>query len=133
MKILMLLSFLMFLSSAQAQSVKTQTTGENQNMSVNTDREPSFIKGEIALYRLVAEGIEFSEEAKAKAISGEVMLSFDVMPDSTVKNTEVISGPGYGIDQAVKAYVEKLKFIPAQQNGVLVRMNLIMNFPVRAH
>jgi hypothetical protein len=45
----------------------------------------------------------------------------------------VISGPGYGIDQAVKAYVEKLKFIPAQQNGVLVRMNLIMNFPVRAH
>jgi hypothetical protein len=66
-------------------------------------------------------------------VTGNVELSFDVMPDSTVKNVKVISDVGYGVGDAVKKMVEQLKFAPAIQMGLRVKMNLIMDFPVKAH
>jgi protein TonB len=116
-----------------AQTKKTDPQNDPQNMAIKTDQEPFFPKGEMELFNLVSNGITYSDSAKAKYVAGDVMLSFDVMPDSTISNVVVISGPGYGIDEAVKNYVQKLKFAPAIQSGVKVRMNLMMNFPVKAH
>lgn len=127
------LIFLLIDRELQAQNQSNNTITDTQNIRVNTDREPGFVKGEMALYKIVSESIAFSDEAIVNAVKGQVMLSFDVMPDSTVKNVSVISGPGFGTEEAVKSVLEKQKFIPAMQNGVLVKMNLVMNFPVRAH
>lgn len=104
-----------------------------QNMTVNTDREPFFPKGEQALYTHVLYKVKYSEESKKKYIEGEVTLSFDVMTDSTVTNPVVISGVGYGIDEEVKKVVKELKFAPAIQMGMPVKMNVMYTFPVKAH
>ena len=69
----------------------------------------------------------------SKLIEGEVMLSFDVLPDSTISNTNVISGVCCGINEEVQRVVKALKFAPAMQNGIKMRMNVMMNFPVKAH
>jgi len=111
----------------------TSPANDPQNMVVNTDAEPFYPKGDQALYQYVYMNLKYSAEAKEKLVSGEVMMSFDVNPDSSVTNAIVISGPGYGINEEVKTLVEKLKFAPAVQNGVMVRMNVMMNFPVKAH
>jgi TonB family protein len=103
-------------SFGQTQTTKKEGMNDPQNMTVNTDAEPFYPKG-----------------AKDKLVTGEVLMSFDVNPDSTVTNAIVISGPGFGVNEEVKALVEKLKFAPAVQNGVKVRMNVMMNFPVKAH
>jgi protein TonB len=66
-------------------------------------------------------------------VEGEVMLSFWVDTDSTVSNTKVVSGIGYGIDEEVKRVVEGLKFSPGRQNGKARKMNVIVTFPVKAH
>ena len=77
--------------------------------------------------------IRYSEEAKKKYLEGEVTLSFDVKIDSTVTNTIVIRGLGYGVDDEVTRIVQKLKFSPAKQNGTIVKMNTMYTFPIKAH
>ena len=110
-----------------------KTTTDKQNKQVLTSTEPSFPKGDNELYRYILYTVTYSEESKNKNIEGEVTLSFDVKPDSTVSNIVVISTPGYGIEDEVKKLVQKLKFIPAVQNGFPVKMNTMYSFPVKAH
>lgn len=108
-------------------------SGDPQNKKVITDSEPAYPKGEQALYSEVMYSIKYSEEAKSKYLEGEVTIGFDVKPDSTVSNITIISGVGYGVDEEIKKYIEKLKFAPAVQNGRKVKMSTMYTFPIKAH
>ena len=103
-----------------------------QNMTVST-QDAFYPKGEQSLYTYIMYNVKYSEESKKKYVEGSVSLSFDVMPDSTIKNVKIISDVGYGVGEEVKKLVEKLKFAPAIQMGMRVKMNLIMDFPIKAH
>ncbi len=106
---------------------------DKQNIKVVTNSEPSFPKGDNALYSYVYMNLKYSEESKKKYIQGEVTLSFDVKPDSAVTNAVVISGVGYGVDEEVKKLIQTLKFSPGVQNGVVIKMNTMYTFPIKAH
>ncbi len=106
---------------------------DSQNSQVITTTEPSFPKGDNELYMYVLYNITYSEESKKKFIEGEVTLSFDVNADSTVSNITLIKGVGFGIDDETEKLIQKLKFIPAVQNGFPVKMNTMYSFPVKAH
>ncbi|OFY87250.1 MAG: hypothetical protein A3F72_17275 [Bacteroidetes bacterium RIFCSPLOWO2_12_FULL_35_15] len=106
---------------------------DKQNIKVITNSEPTYPKGDQELYNYVFNNINYSEEAKKKYLEGEVMLSFDVKTDSTVTNIIVISGVGLGVDEEVKRIVQKIKFTPAKQNGIVVKMNTMYTFPIKAH
>jgi TonB family protein len=116
-----------------ALSVIGFSQADKQNIKVVTNTEPSFPKGDNALYQYVLMNVKYSEEAKKKYVVGDVTLSFDVKPDSTVTNALVISGVGYGVDEEVKKLVQTLKFIPGVQNGMVIKMNTMYTFPVKAH
>ena len=77
--------------------------------------------------------MKFTEEAKVKFIEGNVEISFDVKTDSTTTNIIIFKGLGFGIDEEVKRIIASLKFIPAIQNGVPVKMNTMYTFPIKAH
>ncbi|HXC05348.1 MAG TPA: energy transducer TonB [Bacteroidia bacterium] len=126
---LYILSLVLLPAAAFSQS----TAKDPQNIAVNATRDPEYPKGEKVLYEEVRMKVKYPEEAIKKYIEGEVSLSFDVKADSTVANCIIVSGVGYGVDEAVKAYVEKLKFSPGRMNGMKVKMNVNMNFPVKAH
>lgn len=106
---------------------------DKQNIKVVTNSEPAYPKGDQELYNYVFSNINYSEEAKKKYLEGEVMLSFDVKTDSTVTNIIVISGVGFGVDEEVKRIVQKIKFLPAKQNGIVIKMNTMYTFPIKAH
>ena len=106
---------------------------DKQNIKVVTSTEPSYPGGDNVLYSYVMNNLKYPDEAIKKYISGEVMVSFDVKADSVVSNVIVISGVGYGVDEEVKKLIQTLKFIPAVQNGVVVKMNTMYTFPVKAH
>jgi TonB family protein len=129
MKLLPLFIGLLLLSAG----VSAQTKKDPQNMEVKKTSDPEYPKGEQVLYQEVRMNVKYPEEAIKKYVVGEVSLSFDVMADSTVKNCIIISGVGYGVDEAVKKYVEKLKFTPGKMNGTKMKMNVNMTFPVKAH
>jgi TonB family protein len=125
------IAFLCHFVNAQAQN--KEPYNDKQNIAVVTEQEPFYPKGDMELYKYVLHAVKYSEEAKQKFVEGEVMLSFDVLPDSTVNNTNVISGVCCGINEEVQRVVKGLKFAPAMQNGIKMRMNVMMNFPVKAH
>lgn len=123
--------FLLLPLSITAQEIPARP--DKQNMEVITSQEPFYPEGEQALYTHVLYNVKYSEESKKKSIEGEVTLSFDVMPDSTVANPVIISGIGYGIDEEVQRVVKQLKFAPAIQNGMRMKMSVMYTFPVKAH
>lgn len=127
------LFFLLALLPLGAFAQDNASKPDPQNMTVVTNQEPFYPKGEQALYTHVLYNVKYSEEAKKKYIEGEVTLSFDVQTDSTVTNPVVISGLGYGIDEEVVRVVKTLKFAPAIQMGKRVKMNVMFTFPVKAH
>jgi len=106
---------------------------DKQNIKVVTDSEPAYVKGEQQLYVDVLYNTKYPEEAKKKYIEGNITLSFDVKSDSSIVNCMVITGLDKATDEAVMNYVKTLKFIPAKQNGILIKMNTIYTFPVKAH
>ena len=106
---------------------------DKQNINIVTNTEPSFPKGDNALFTYVYMNLKYSEESKKKYVEGEVTLSFDVKADSTVTNAVVISGVGYGVDEEVKKLIQTLKFSPGFQNGTAIKMNTMYTFPVKAH
>jgi TonB family protein len=117
----------------KVQAQNKEPYNDKQNIAVVTEQEPFYPKGDIELYKHVLNAVKYSDESKQKYIEGEVMLSFDVLPDSTVSNVSVISGVCCGINEEVQRVVKELKFAPAMQNGIKMRMNVMMNFPVKAH
>lgn len=113
------------------QRASAQTTPD-KNMEVST-QDAFYPKGDNALYTYIMYNVKYTEEAKQKFIDSNVSLSFDVMPDSSVQNIKIISDPGYGVGEGVKKLVSELKFAPATQMGTKVKMNVMMDFPVKAH
>ncbi|MBI3500555.1 MAG: energy transducer TonB [Bacteroidetes bacterium] len=112
---------------------QSSSSSDKQNMTVTSSQEAHYPKGEQELYNYVLYNTKYSEEAKKKYIEGTVELSFDVMPDSTIKNIKILSDVGSGVGNEVKKLLEKLKFAPGVTMGVKVKSNLIMDFPVKAH
>jgi TonB family protein len=102
------------------------------NFRIDYDQQAQYPEGEKALYSHINENITFDETAKEKMVSGQVLVSFDVLPDSTLTNIVVLSSPGHGIDQEIIRLLTPLKFIPASANGFLIKQNVMMNIPVRA-
>ncbi|MFA6924254.1 MAG: energy transducer TonB [Bacteroidales bacterium] len=148
-KLFFILFFLFILNaSAQNQNSKNTKTSEskvsqknikssknneyNQNMNVELQKEPMYPQGEKALYEYFYYNIKYSDEAKAKKINGEVIVSFDVAIDSTLKNIQIFKRVGFGIDEEIIRLLKPLKYAPAIQNDVPVKMNVVITVPVRA-
>lgn len=111
----------------------SQNYSDPQNMKVIVEQDAHFPKGEMALTQYIFKNINYSQEAKDNDIEGSVMVSFMVNPDSSVNNIVILSGLGFGIDDEVKRLLSELKFVPAIENGVPGKENIVYNFPVRAH
>lgn len=134
MKKILIIGVLELVSSLQkVQAQNKEPYNDKQNIAVVTEQEPFYPKGDVELFKYVLNAVKYSDESKQKFIEGEVMLSFDVLPDSTINNIGIISGVCCGINEEVKRVVKELKFAPAMQNGIKMRMNVMMNFPVKAH
>ena len=110
-----------------------QNYDDKQNMKVIVSQDAYYPAGEMALYQYIFKNINYSEEAKTNKVDGSIMASFNIETDSTVSNIVVLSGVGFGVDEEMKRLLKELKFAPAIQNSEKTKMNLMFNFPVRAH
>ncbi|MEI6765106.1 MAG: energy transducer TonB [Bacteroidota bacterium] len=120
---------LVFAGSAQNNGNKNPY---NKNFSVNVTQQAHFPKGDTALYSFMAHNIKYSETAYQNRAYGNVMVSFDVMADSTLTGFLVLSGVGFGVDEEVVRVLSTIKFAPAMANGTAYKSNVIATFPVKA-
>src|SRR3954465_13952835 len=106
----------------QTTNAQNTPAPDKQNIQVTT-QDAFYPKGDQALYTYIMYNVKYPEESIKKYVEGNVELSFDVMPDSTIKNTKILSDVGYGVGDAVKKLVETLKFAPAIMMGTKVKTN----------
>jgi TonB family protein len=70
---------------------------------------------------------EYTEEARAKKIEGEVLLQVIFAASGEVRVERVVQGLGYGLDKTAQAAVRQIRFRPAQQEGQPVDSNAIVH------
>ncbi|MBU0488794.1 MAG: energy transducer TonB [Bacteroidetes bacterium] len=107
----------------------SQTT-DAQNMKVEMNQEAQYPGGDSELFMYIFRNVKYPETANGHNIQGEVMVSFNVEPDSSLSDIKVLGGLGYGIDEAIIEVMKPLKFSPSVQNGTKVKMNMMINVPV---
>ncbi|MFL5730421.1 MAG: energy transducer TonB, partial [Cytophagaceae bacterium] len=98
---------------------------DKQNMKVQQTREAHFIKGDEAVDQYFFENLKYSPEAKAAKVDTDVMVSFMVEADSSISTIKVIRDPGFGVGESIKQILLKMKYIPAMENGVIMRSKVI--------
>lgn len=87
----------------------------------------SFPGGEAALITYLAANIKYSETARELGISGKVYISFVVERDGSISSIEVERGlPGGLSEEAVKVIRNMPRWKPATQNGVPVRVKMVV-------
>jgi TonB family protein len=70
---------------------------------------------------------EYTDEARAKKIEGEVLLQVIFAASGEVKVERVVQGLGYGLDGSAEAAAREIRFRPAQQEGQPVDSNAIVH------
>jgi len=132
MKKISILFLILLYAPIMVFSQNTKKNPYDVNFNLVTEAEPYYEGGDITLFSYLANNIVYSEDAKSNKIFGKVMVSFDVMPDSTLSDINVISGVGYGIDSQIVNLLKPVLYIPGVRGGERMKMNVIITVPVRA-
>ncbi len=97
---------------------------EEPEVYMIVDQMPELIGG----LSTIQSRIKYPDEAKRAGIEGRVFVQFTVDEKGDVIDAEVVQGIGYGCDEAALNAVRQAKFIPGQQDGVVVRVR--MSIPI---
>ncbi|MBN2778709.1 MAG: energy transducer TonB [Bacteroidales bacterium] len=111
--------------------VQAQDYSDPQNMDVDYNRDADYPGGVNKFIVDLWNTMEFTQEAIDARADGEIMVSFDVEPDSTVSGISIIAGMDYGINEEFTKVLSKMKFKPALAEGNPVKMNMMLNIPIR--
>ena len=78
--------------------------------------------------------IPYPPEARAKKIEGKVVLDLLIDALGKVREAKLISGLGYGLDEAALSAIAQFKFQPAEVDGkpVAVRIPFTYNFLLKS-
>jgi protein TonB len=64
--------------------------------------------------------VPYPEEARRAGVEGTVLLSIAVNAEGRVTKATIISGPGYGLNEAARDALLKFRFKPAYKGGEAV-------------
>ncbi len=72
--------------------------------------------------------VPYPEEARKAGQEGTVRLRITVDIDGNVVQAAIISGPGYGLNEAALAAIKKFRFKPAKKAGEAVSTTMVYNY-----
>ncbi len=134
--ILIALLMVTLVSNAQIDSTKSEIVTIPDTMTKETFRTvqqmPQFPGGDTAMYRFIAENLDYPPKAVKKNIQGRVHVQFRVLATGEITDIRTldIKKLGYGLEEAAIDVIKKMpKWIPGKQNGVAV--NVYFNLPIR--
>ncbi len=117
---------------SMACSLLCSLTMAQGNFTVVQQKQAQYPAGDVAFQDYFNVNLKYNQAAFDKRLYGSVMVSFNVMPDSTLSDITVLSGVGYGVDEEVATLLAPMKFAPAIANGVVVRSNMIVSITIKA-
>jgi len=78
----------------------------------------------------ILDNLVIPSRAKDRGIEGEVVVDVNVDMYGFVRDTKVLAGLGYGIDEAVEVALFETRFKPGLVNGNPVRTNVTVTVPI---
>ncbi len=72
--------------------------------------------------------IPYPDDAKKNEIEGSVRLKVTLNPEGLVTEVSVISGPGYGLNEAARDAMRKFRFKPATKGGEAVGYTFVYTY-----
>ena len=134
--ILIALLMVTLVSNAQIDSSKSEIVTIPDTMTKETFRTvqqmPQFPGGDTAMYRFIAENLDYPPKAVKKNIQGRVHVQFRVLATGEITDIRTldIKKLGFGLEEAAIDVIKKMpNWIPGKQNGVAV--NVYFNLPIR--
>jgi outer membrane biosynthesis protein TonB len=103
------------------------------NFRVIESQEAHYNGTEEEMVLFFMQNIYYDSLAVRANAEGQAIISFTVNADSSISNPTIIQKFGYNVDEQLIPIVSRLKFIPAQMNGVVIRSNHIISIPLRAY
>jgi protein TonB len=78
--------------------------------------------------------IPYPPEAKEKKIEGKVVLELLIDEKGKVRDAKIVSGPGFGLNEAALTAISQFKFSPAEVDGkpVAVRIPFTYHFLLKS-
>ena len=117
-------------------SIATISESDIQNSKINekpfiqVDVFPQFPGGEAALLKFIKENLKCPKSISDNCIQGQVIVSFVVSADGSVKDVQVLRSLDPACDKEAIRLIESLpKWIPSKQNGKAV--DVYYTVPVR--
>jgi hypothetical protein len=133
MRKITVLLFVSLFASSMVQAQDHPVADKHGNMKVEIQQEPHYPKGEQALYQYVYGHLKYPDLPAGTQLKGQIILSFDVLPDSSLVNFVTMQSLDKGIDKSIIEILKNLKFAPSIQNGIPVKMNVMLAFPITKH
>ena len=89
---------------------------------------PSFIGGQAAMEKFIADNMVYPAEAMKAGISGTVYIEFTVKPDGRIANVKLLRGIGSGCDEEAIRVVKLMnnKWNQGKQNGKAVSSKMVL-------
>jgi periplasmic protein TonB len=118
------------LSTAEAVAVQSMTMAVAAEKRIRSVR-PEPEGGYSSYFRYLASAVTLPEAARRAKVSGQVKVEFNVNPNGTLSDFNVVQGLGYGCDEeAVRAIQDGPKWTPGKVNGepVIKKTSLPITF-----
>lgn len=125
-KSLVLTALLTMTISGSAFAQSEIQDGTHRNYEIKMTKEAEYPGGNTALYQSLHKRMQYPAEAKEKKITGDIMVSFFVEPDSTTSDVRAMKDLGGGTKQEAERLIKETKFAPAIQNGKPVRQQMML-------
>lgn len=80
------------------------------------------------MYSLMADEMQYPEDAKARGIEGRVFVQFIVEKDGSLNEFKVLKSPGHPEmdEEASRLFQLSSPWLPGMQNGKEVRVRMIL-------
>jgi len=101
---------------------QTDTTAKDPSQ-VQTYRAPKYVPSyQVDSQPVLLQDVKvpYPNEARRAGVEGQVILSLKIDETGKVVGARVLSGPGYGLDEAALSAVRRFRFKPAIKNGEAV-------------
>ncbi len=93
------------------------------------DNWAKFIGGKKGVEKFISENLHYPEKAKKKKIEEEIILEYEVKPDGTIGEINVIQGKNELLIDECKRVIENMpKWKPAKQKGKPISMRYVQKF-----
>lgn len=111
------------ISSEEKYFIEEKREVDDNVIHETVEEMPVFPGGQKALLQYIANNVKYPAIAQQNGVEGRVVVRFIVEKDGSIGDVEVLRGVDPSLDaEAVRVVKSLPRFVPAKQNGYLVRV-----------